>query len=54
VGEVQASDGGDLQAAQLHAAVAAVADVVGDGDVAPWQASQLLVHVGWLAFTISR
>src|SRR5215216_3644226 len=39
VGEVQASDGGDLQAAELDVAVAAVAGVVGDGDVAPWQAS---------------
>jgi hypothetical protein len=33
--EVQESDGGDLQAAELYAVVAAVAGVVGDGDSAP-------------------
>jgi hypothetical protein len=43
VGKVQASDRGDLQAAGLDPAVAAVAGVVGDGDLLPGQASQLLV-----------
>jgi hypothetical protein len=38
VGEVQASHGGGLQAADLGAAVAAVAGVVLDGDLAPGQA----------------
>jgi hypothetical protein len=46
VGEVQASDGGDLQAAELHAVVAAVAGVVGDGDLAPGQRLELLVQRG--------
>jgi hypothetical protein len=32
-GEVQASEGGDLQAAELHAVVTAVTGVVGDGDL---------------------
>jgi hypothetical protein len=35
VGEVQASEGGDLQAAELHAVVTAVTGVVGDRDLAP-------------------
>jgi hypothetical protein len=38
VGEVQASDGGCLQAADLGATVAAVAGVVLGGDLAPGQA----------------
>jgi hypothetical protein len=46
VGEVQASHGGDLQLAKLHAAVAAVAGVVGDRDVAPGQGGQLVVQGG--------
>jgi hypothetical protein len=46
VGEVQACDGGDLQAAGLDAAVAAVAGVVGDRDVAPRQGLELLVERG--------
>jgi hypothetical protein len=46
VGEVQARDGGDLQAAGLHAAVAAVAGVVGDWDVPPWQGFELAVERG--------
>jgi hypothetical protein len=54
VREVEAGDGGDLQAADLDPAVAAVAAVVLGRDVAPGQVSQLVVQVGWLAFTISR
>jgi hypothetical protein len=46
VGEVQASHGGDLRPAELHAAVAAVAGVVGDRDVAPRQGSELIVEAG--------
>jgi hypothetical protein len=46
VGEVQTGHGGDLQPAELHAAVAAVAGVVGDGDLAPGQALQLAVEGG--------
>src|SRR5215203_1292602 len=49
VGEVQAGDGGDLQAAGLDPAVAAVAGAVGDGDLAPGQASQLVVQGGLVA-----
>jgi hypothetical protein len=45
-GKVEASDGGDLQTADLHAAVAAVVGVVGDGDLAPGQALQLVVQGG--------
>jgi len=41
-GRVQASDGGCLQAADLHAVVAAVVGVVGDGDLAPGQGGQLV------------
>ena len=47
VGEVQASDGGDLEAAGLDAAVAAVAGVVGDGNVRPWQGLELVMQ-RWL------
>ena len=43
VGEVQAGDGGDLQAAGLDPAVAAVAGLVGDRDVTPGQGLELLV-----------
>jgi hypothetical protein len=46
VGEVQASHGGDLQAADLHAVVAAVAGVVLGWDVAPRQGSQLAMQGG--------
>jgi hypothetical protein len=46
VREVQAGDGGDLQAAEFHAGVAAVAGVVGDGDLAPGQGGQLVVQGG--------
>jgi hypothetical protein len=46
VGEVQASDGGDLQAAQFHPVVAAVAGTVGDGDLAPGEAGELVVEGG--------
>ena len=46
VGEVQAGDGGDLQAAGLDAAVAAVAGVVGDRDVPPRQGFELAVQRG--------
>jgi hypothetical protein len=46
VREVQAGDGGDLQPADLDPAVAAVAGVIQDGDVAPGQASQLAVQGG--------
>jgi hypothetical protein len=45
VGEAQASDRGDLQPAELHAAVAAVAGLVHHGDVAPGQASQLAAYL---------
>jgi hypothetical protein len=54
VAEVQAGDGGDLQPAEFDPAVAAVAGVVSDGDVAPGQGLELVVDAGWLAFTISR
>jgi hypothetical protein len=46
VGEVQASHGGDLQAADLHAVVAAVAGVVLGWDVAPRQGGQLAMQGG--------
>jgi hypothetical protein len=46
VGEAQISDGGDLEAAEFHAVVAAVAGVVGDGDLAPGQGLELLVQRG--------
>jgi hypothetical protein len=46
VGEVQASDGGDLQAAELDPAVAAVAGAVGNQEVAPGQDLELLVQGG--------
>jgi hypothetical protein len=46
VGEIQASDGGDLQPADLHAVVAAVAGVVGDRGLAPRQGLELLVQRG--------
>jgi hypothetical protein len=46
VGEVQASHGGDLQAADLGPAVAAVAGLVSDGDVAPGEAGELVVQRG--------
>jgi len=46
VGEVQAGNGGDLQAAGLDPAVAAVAGVVGDRDLAPGQSLELLVQGG--------
>ncbi len=49
VGEVQASDGGDLQLADLYAAMPAVASVVGDGDLAPGQGGELLVERGLVA-----
>jgi hypothetical protein len=46
VGEVQASHGGDLQAADLHAVVAAVAGVILGWDVAPRQGGQLAMQGG--------
>jgi hypothetical protein len=46
VGEVQAGNGGDLQAAGLDPAVAAVAGAVGDRDLAPGQSLELLVQGG--------
>jgi hypothetical protein len=46
VGEVQAGDGGDLQAAGLGAAVAAVAGVVDDRDLVPRQELELAVQRG--------
>ena len=46
MGEVQAGDGGDLQPAGLDPAVAAVAGVVSDGDVAPGQGLELVVERG--------
>jgi len=46
VGEVQAGDGGDLQAADLGPAVASVTGAVGDGDLAPRQGGQLVVEGG--------
>jgi len=54
VGEVQAGDGGDLEAAGLDPAVAAVAGLVGDRDVMPGQAGELLVQRGLVGFTTSR
>ncbi len=50
MGEVQAGDGGCLQAADLGAAVAAVAGVVGDGDVWPGQELELVLERGLVAF----
>src|SRR6266508_432216 len=50
VGEVQAGDGGGLEAADLGAAVAAVAGVVGDGDVWPGQELELVLERGLVAF----
>jgi hypothetical protein len=38
VGEVEAGDGGDLQAAEFDAAVAAVTGVILGGNLAPRQA----------------
>jgi hypothetical protein len=46
VGEVQASDGSCLQAAELHAVVAAVASVVLGWDVWPGQAGEQVVQGG--------
>jgi hypothetical protein len=46
VGEVQASDRGDLQVADLDPAVAAVAGVVLDGDLPPGQDLELVVQGG--------
>jgi hypothetical protein len=46
VGEVQAGDGGDLQAADLGAAVTAVAGAVGERDRTPRQAGQLAAEAG--------
>jgi hypothetical protein len=46
VGEVQASDGGDLEPAELDPAMAAVTGVVLGGDVAPGQDLELLVQRG--------
>jgi hypothetical protein len=46
VGEVQAGDGGDLQAAGLHPAVAAVVGVVGDRDLVPRQELELALQRG--------
>ena len=54
VGEVQASDGGDLELAGLDAAVAAVAGVVGDGDLTPGQGHELLLERGLVGLTTSR
>ena len=54
VGEVQAGDGGDLQAANLGAAVAAVAGVVGNGDSGHGRVVSWWCRLGWLALTISR
>jgi hypothetical protein len=50
VGEVQASDGGDLEAAGLDPAMAAVAGLVGDGDVWPRQRGELVVQAGLVVF----
>ena len=54
VGEVEAGDGGDLEAAGFDAAVAAVAGVVLGRDVAQGRCRSWWCRVGWLAFTISR
>jgi hypothetical protein len=50
VGKVEAGDGGDLEAAALDAAVAAVAGVVSGGDVWPGQDLELVVERGLVAF----
>jgi len=50
VREVQAGDGGDLQAAELNSAVAPVAGVVSDGDLTPGQDLELVVERGLVAF----
>jgi hypothetical protein len=49
VGEIQASHGGDLQAANLDPAVAAVVCLVRHGDVWPRQGLELLVERGLVA-----
>jgi hypothetical protein len=49
VGEVQASDGGDLEAADLQACVPAVAGVVLGWDAAPGQGGELVVQGGLVA-----
>jgi hypothetical protein len=49
VGESQASHGSDLQAAELHAVVAAVVCLVRHGDVWPRQSLELLVERGLVA-----
>jgi hypothetical protein len=54
VGEVQVSDGGDLQAADLGPAVAAVAGVVLDGTWCQGRVASWWCRAGWLALTISR
>jgi hypothetical protein len=51
MGELQAGHGGDLQPVEFHPCVAAVAGVVGDGDLAPRQGGELVWRLGWLAFT---
>jgi hypothetical protein len=45
-GKPRASDGGDLQAADLGPTVAAVAGVVLDGDLVPGQGGELVVQGG--------
>jgi hypothetical protein len=50
VGEVQAGDGGCLQAADLGTTVAAVAGVVGNGELLPGQELELVVQRGLVAF----
>jgi hypothetical protein len=46
VREVQASHGGDQESADLHAGVAAVVGLIGDGDLAPGQGGKLVVQRG--------
>jgi hypothetical protein len=46
VGEVQPGDGGDLQAAGLGAAVAAVNGAIGHGDLPPGEPSELPQEAG--------
>jgi hypothetical protein len=54
VREVEAGDGGDLQAADLDPAVAAVAGVVLAGMSPQGRGRSCWCRVGWLAFTRSR
>jgi hypothetical protein len=54
VREPEVADADGLEAAQLDAAVAAVAGAVGDRDAVPGRRAQRSSRVGWLALTTNR